>query len=213
MPSPSHDRKEHASFQPRSKGRAGRTRLCRIKRLGDAAKDTWLLRSCDSMGNVVHKAQRKRSATAAGEPSLDEAKEHQISKGRRRQKGRRLLAGASWLANSLSLPLENIMILIQLAGACNLICRRLRGKTTDNPSFLAKPIEPPILVRITRNDGEVFVFPLAELVCGTTTGQEQKAGSKNKCNWSFHNRVVRGTLFRFRYTFDFIRGDRDGVGS
>ncbi len=94
-----------------------------------------------------------------------------------------------------------------------MICRRLCSKTTDNPSFLAKPIEPPISVRITRNDGEVFVFPLAALVCGTTTGQEQNASSQYKCNWFFHNMVVRGALFRFRYTFDFIRGDRDGVGS
>jgi hypothetical protein len=47
----------------------------------------------------------------------------------------------------------------------------------------------------------------------TTTGQKQSTPSQYKCNGSFHNMIVRGTLFKFRYTFNLIRGDRDGVGS
>src|ERR1035437_2444691 len=46
--------------------------------------------------------QRSRSATAAGEPSPDEASEQRIVLSHLKQKGWRLLAGASWLSVMVS---------------------------------------------------------------------------------------------------------------
>jgi hypothetical protein len=48
---------------------------------------------------VCRYAERSPSATAAGEPSPDKANEQRISDSRRKQKGRRLLAGGSGLGH------------------------------------------------------------------------------------------------------------------
>jgi hypothetical protein len=49
-------------------------------------------------------AEQSRSATAAGDLSLDEAREQRISHSQRKGKGRRLLAGASGLGSMAQNP-------------------------------------------------------------------------------------------------------------
>ena len=74
------------------------------------------------------------------------------------------------------------------------LCKKLRArlkssKTNNNPSFFAQLIEPWILVWVIGLNAEVLVFPLADVVCRTTTSQNQRTGREYERDGFFHSLV------------------------
>src|SRR5258708_1126011 len=89
-----------------------------------------------------HFAERSPSATAAGEPSSDEAKKQRISGSRRKQKGRRLLAAGSGLG-------DVFVTILSLPKSPNKTQRTHRRSCFDTPTLVGELLSRSELVLLT----------------------------------------------------------------